>query len=208
MTRSALLVALAALLPLPTPTPPPRYIIYLHGRIIEDQGRRPTSADFGTYEYDAILDTLRRAGFVVLSDQRPPRTNSDSFATHVVAQVDSLLGAGVAPGAITVAGFSKGGWIAILASARIRHPDISYVFMGACGPWAFEPSLHITGRVLSLYEASDSLGISCEPLFAHRAAGTRTRELRLRIGGGHGAFFRPDDTWLRPVMAWAGGREP
>ncbi len=209
MTRAALLVALATALAGPTPAvPPARYIIYLHGRIIEDQGRRPTSPDFGTYEYDAILDALRRAGFVVLSDQRPPKANAVSFATRVAAQVDSLLGAGVPARAITVVGFSKGGWIAILASARIRNPDISYVFLGACGAWAFEPSLHVTGRLLSLYEASDSLGTSCGPMFAHGAPGTRTREVRLHTGLRHGAFFRPDDAWLRPVIAWAGGREP
>ena len=44
-----------------------RYVIYLHGRIVEDSGsRRPTDPAFGTYEYDAILDSLGGAGFVVL----------------------------------------------------------------------------------------------------------------------------------------------
>lgn len=209
MTRAALLVAVAALLTAPAPAPPPaRYVVYLHGRIIEEEGRRPTSPAFGTYEYDAILDTLRGAGFVVLSEQRPAGTSSDTFATRVVTQVDSLIHAGVAPAAITVVGFSKGGWIAILASSRLRQPEVSYVFLGACGPWAFEPTLHVTGRVLSLYERSDSLGVSCAPMFAHRAAGTRTRELRLDTGLRHGAFFRPDDAWLRPVIAWARGQEP
>ena len=50
--------------------------------------------------------------------------------------------------AITVAGFSKGGWIAILASSRLQNPDLSFVFMGACGPWAFGPDLHVSGRML------------------------------------------------------------
>ena len=31
------------------------YLLYLHGRIIEVQGRRPTHPAFGVYEYDAIL---------------------------------------------------------------------------------------------------------------------------------------------------------
>mgnify|MGYP003694130103 CR=1 FL=1 len=54
-----------------------------HGRIVEtEQDRRPTDDTFGTFEYDAILDSLRRPGFVVLSEQRPPRTDSDSFANH------------------------------------------------------------------------------------------------------------------------------
>jgi hypothetical protein len=187
----------------------PRYVIYLHGRIVEEQGRRPTDPAFGTYEYDAILDSLRRAGFVVLSDQRPPGTDSDSFAAHVAQQVDSLLRLGVSPHAITVIGFSKGGWMAILASSRLQNPAISFVFMGACGPWAFErPGLHVTGRLLSLYETSDSLGISCAPMFARRGSGSQSREIALSLGLGHGTFFQPRWAWLGPALAWAQGRDP
>jgi hypothetical protein len=186
-----------------------RYVIYVHGRIVEEEGRRPTDAAFGVYEYDAILDSLRRAGLVVLSDQRPPRTDSDSFATHVARQVDSLLELGVSPQAITVIGFSKGGWIAILASSRLQNPAVSFVFMGACGPWAFErPDLHVAGRLLSLYETSDSLGVSCAPMFARRSPGSRSREIALSVGLGHGTFFQPRSAWLRPALAWARGRDP
>jgi hypothetical protein len=187
----------------------PRYVIYLHARIVEEGGRRPTDPAFGTYEYDAILDSLRRAGFVVLSDQRPPRADSDSFATRVSEQVDSLLRLGVSPHAITVIGFSKGGWIAILASSRLHNPDVSFVFMGACGPWAFErPDLQVTGRLLSLYETSDSLGVSCSPMFAHRGPRSRIREIALSLGLGHGTFFQPRSAWLAPARAWAEGRDP
>jgi hypothetical protein len=187
----------------------PRYLIYLHGRIVEDKGRRPTDPAFGIYEYDAILDSLRHSGFVVLSDQRPSGTDSDSFATHVAQQVDSLLRLGVAPQAITVIGFSKGGWIAILASSRLHNPAVSFVFMGACGPWAFERSdLHVSGRLLSLYETSDSLGVSCAPLFARRSPGTQAREIALTLGLGHGTFFQPRPAWLAPAETWAHGRDP
>jgi hypothetical protein len=207
----ALLLSLVALGFLASPgraQSPPRYLIYLHGRIIEDEGRRPTSPDFGTYEYDAILDILRRSGFVALSDRRPPGTDSDSFATHVAQQVDSLLRLGVSPQAITVVGFSKGGWIAILASSRLHNPALSFVFMGACGPWAFQPDLHVTGRLLSLYETSDSLGVSCAPMFANRSPGSQIREIPLSLGLGHGTFFQPRSAWLDPVLAWAHGRDP
>jgi hypothetical protein len=187
----------------------PRYVIYLHARIVEEGGRRPTDPAFGTYEYDAILDSLRRAGFVVLSAQRPPRTDSDSFAAHVAQQVDSLLGLGVSPQAISVIGFSKGGWIAILASSRLQNSAIPFVFMGACGPWAFQrPDLHVTGRLLSLYETSDSLGISCAPMFARRRPGSQIREIALGLGLRHGTFFQPRSAWLAPAIAWAQGRDP
>jgi pimeloyl-ACP methyl ester carboxylesterase len=188
----------------------PRYVIYLHAKIVEEEGRRrPTDPAFGVYEYDAILDSLRRADFVVLSDQRPSRTDSDSFAAHVAQQVDSLLRLGVPPQAITVMGFSKGGWIAILASSRLHNPVISFVFMGACGSWAFErPDLHVTGRLLSLYETSDSLGVSCAPMFARRSPGSQIREIALSLGRGHGTFFQPRSAWLTPAMTWAQGRDP
>ena len=187
----------------------PRYLIYLHGRIIETAGRHPTDSTYGTYEYDAILDSLRRPGVVVLSDQRPPGTDSDSFAAHVARQVDSLLRLGVSPRAITVVGFSKGGWIAILASNRLQNREISFVFMAACGPWAFDPpDLHVAGRLLSIYETSDSLGVSCAPMFAHRSPGSYVEEIALSLGLGHGTFFQPRSAWLAPVMAWAEGRDP
>ncbi len=199
-----LLVLCAGLLGGCTPVEAPhRYIIYLHARITEDEGRRPTDPEFGVYEYDAILDSLRQPGVVVLSDQRPPSASSDSFATHVAQQVDSLLALGVPPESITVVGFSKGGWMAILASAKLQQPDVGFVFMGACGPWAFEPDLHVNGRMLSLYETSDTLGVSCEPMFANRTAGSEYREVALSLGLGHGTFFRPVAAWLDPVRAWA-----
>jgi hypothetical protein len=211
MTRPTLLsLVLLALLATSVPAQAaPRYIIYLHGRISEGQSRRPTDSAFGIYEYDAILDSLRRPGFVVLSEHRPARTDSDSFAARVARQVDSLLGAGVSPKAITVIGFSKGGWIAILASSRLQNPDVSFVFMGACGPWAFErPDLHVSGRLLSLYETSDSLGVSCAPMFARRSAGSRTREIALSLGLRHGTFYQPRSAWLNPSLAWAARRDP
>jgi len=187
----------------------PRYLIYLHGRIIEEQGRRPTDPAYGTYEYDAILDSLGHAGFEVLSEQRPPKTDSDAFARHVAGQVDSLLALGVPPRAITVIGFSKGGWIAILASAKLQNSAVSFVFMGACGPWAFDKAdLHVAGRMLSLFETSDSLGVSCAPMFARRSAGSEVREIALSLGKGHGTFFQPRSAWLDPAVAWAAGRQP
>jgi hypothetical protein len=207
-TSVASLALLALLAAASAPQAAPRYLIYLHAKIVETEGRLPTDSTYGTYRYDAILDSLRRAGFTVLSEQRGPNANSDSAARRVVGQVDSLLRLGVPPADISVVGFSKGGWIAILASTRLQKPGISYVLMGACGPWAFGPELHVSGRVLSLYETSDSLGVSCAPLFAHRSPGAVTREVALRLGLGHGTFFQPRAAWLAPTIAWSLGREP
>ncbi len=191
------------------PKAEPRYLIYLHAKIVEQQGRVATDSTFGPYAYDAILDSLRQAGFVVLSDQRPLNANSDSSAVHVSEQVDSLLRLGVPPKAITVVGFSKGGWIAILASAKLKNPDVAFAFLATCGPWSNDaPDLHVAGRLLSLYEESDSLGVSCAPMLARRTPGSEAREIRLNLGLGHGTFFLPRAEWLAPVTAWAERRDP
>lgn len=208
-------LSLLLLLALATPTAEAhaqasqRHIIYLHARIVEEEGRRPTDPEFGIYEYDAILDSLRQAGFTVLSDQRPPGLGVDSFATALIHQVDSLIEQGVPAESITVIGFSRGGAIAILASSRMKNPALSFVFIGACGPWAFDnPDIRVTGRLLSLYETSDPLGISCAPLFERWGEGSLVREVPLSLGLGHGTFFQPRPEWLDPALAWARGELP
>jgi NADP-dependent 3-hydroxy acid dehydrogenase YdfG len=44
-------------------------------------------------------------------------------------QIDSLLKAGVAPAQITVAGTSKGGYIAQFVSSRCENPRLNFVFV-------------------------------------------------------------------------------
>ena len=181
-----------------------RYVFYLHGRIVEEGGRRPTSPEYGTYEYDAILDSLRSAGFAVLSEQRPPGVGLQVFVDRLVGQVDSILRDGVPPERITVMGFSRGAAIALLASSRLANPRLNFVFMAGCGSWIFDrPDVRLAGRMLSLYEESDTLGVSCAPLFERMVPGSERGERGLRLGLGHGTFFRPRREWLTPAIAWA-----
>ena len=180
-----------------------RCLIYLHGRIIEDQGRRPTSPTWGVYEYQKVLEALATDGATVISEQRPPMTDMDQFAAHVADQVRQLLGAGVSPERISVVGFSKGGGIATRASALLENPRINFVFLAACGDGNFQGvNRKVWGRILSVYEASDDAGRSCAGLFAKAGAiGTRS-EIRINVGEQHGTFFRPHVEWLDPVRRW------
>ncbi len=183
-----------------------RYLLYLHGRIIEEQGRRPTHPTRGIYEYDAILKRLAADGLVVVSEQRPKGTDIDRFAIHVADQARQLLKAGVPPEHVSVVGFSKGGGIAKRASALLKNPRVNFVFLAACGddePGKAEPP--VWGRILSVYEASDELGRSCRTLFEKSGATGERSEIRIDLGEGHGAFFRPRDEWLEPVLRWARG---
>lgn len=175
-------------------------VIYLHGRIIEEQGPTAVSPEFGPYRYDAILDSLRAGGFQVLSDLRPRGTDPAQYAERVAGQVDSLLNASVVPARIAVIGFSKGGGIAILTAARLRRTDVTFVFMAACTEGNAE--LAIAGRVLSVFEHSDSLGRSCGALFARALPGTVSAERQINTGLKHGAFYQPRPAWLEPVRAW------
>lgn len=183
--------------------PGARYLIYLHGRIVEEKGRRPTDERFGTYEYQQILDTLAASGAEVISEQRPQGTDFRQFGSHVADQVRRLRAAGVPAERIAVVGFSKGGAIAMVASALLDDPRVTFVFLGPCGDWVQgRNDVDVRGRILSIYEASDELGTSCEPLFAQACDPGEHREIRIDTGAGHGAFYRPRSEWLDPVFEW------
>ncbi len=183
--------------------PRTRYVIYLHGRIIEDKGPRPTHETWGVYEYRKILDTLAAAGFGVISEQRRSGTDMDEFAEHVAQQVRSLIAGGVPAERITVIGFSKGGGIAIRTSDRLKNDKVNFVFLASCGDGSFSDSkLDVRGRILSVYEASDEIGRSCAQLFARSKGAGERKEIAIAIGGGHGAFFRPRKEWTVPMLAW------
>ncbi len=181
-----------------------RYLIYLHGRIIEDQGVRPTHPEFGIYEYEQILQTFAEQGLVVISEARAPATDGTEYAAKVVTQVTTLLDAGVPPERVTVVGFSKGGGIAILASSMLTNDRLNFVFVASCGPWyADRPGIVPRGRLLALREASDDLAGPCDELFARWPANADRSEIVLDLGGGHGAFYRLHPEWVEPVVAWA-----
>lgn len=182
-------------------------MIYLHGRIVEEKGRRPTDERFGIYEYQQILDTLAASGAEVISEQRPGGTDFRAFGAHVADQVRRLLAAGVPAERIAVVGFSKGGASAMVASALLADPRITFVLLAPCGDWVKgRDDVNVRGRILSIYEASDELGTSCEPLFAQASDPGEHREIRIDTGAGHGAFFRPRAEWLDPLLEWIGRR--
>lgn len=186
-----------------TPYPRAHYVIYLHGRIIEEQGPRPTHPEWGVYEYQKILDTLAAPGLTVISEQRRSGTDMDKFAEHVAGQVRNLLAAKVPAENIAVVGFSKGGGIAIRTSAILKNDKVSFVFLGACGDGDFSSStLDVRGRILSIYESSDEIGRSCAQLFAKSKGAGERKEIKIETGKHHGAFFEPRKEWTVPVLSW------
>lgn len=181
-----------------------RYLFYLHGQILEDQGSEAMHPEFGRYEYDAIVRSLADSGFSVISELRAPNTDPERYADSVAAQVRRLIDAGLPAHSIAVVGVSKGAVIAMLASTRLSAP-IRYVLLANCNDWVLQRfPLQLHGEVLSIFETTDSIGRSCQSLFDRSPSLGRRQELSLNTGLRHGFIFRPGP-WLGPTVAWARG---
>ncbi len=182
----------------------PRYVYYLHGKIVEDSGPRGVSPRFGVYDYPGIIAALKQGGVTVISELRPKNTDPSAYADKVVAQIRAQLKHGVPPSHITVVGASRGGLIATLVSTRLNNPQVRYVLLAACNDGlirTWKPRL--SGAILSFYEASDELGRSCGAAVRRSPAVTTFREIRLNTGLGHGIVYRPLPAWVRPTLEWA-----
>lgn len=186
-----------------TPDPHQTYLIYLHGRIVEGSDPRPIDQRFGRYDYPAILQALTARGDVVISAQRKAATDVNEYAGFVVAQVERLIHAGVPAQQIVVIGFSKGGAIALHVSSFLRRPQVRFALLAACWPRPDEPQLRLTGQVLAIREASDTLaGESCRPLAEHDERPQSFEELQIATGYSHGAFYQPRKEWVEPLLDW------
>ena len=181
-----------------------RHLIYLHGKIIEDKGIRPTDPKFGTYEYLEILKALEQKGFVVITESRPKDTNPVEYSRKVVKQIKTLLNVGVPADRITVVGASKGSVIAMLTSTALKNRDVNFVRMANCNDWVaknFEINLH--GNVLSIYDMNDEFGRTCEPFFDKATGLSRRKEVELKIGSGHAVLYQPLPEWIDLVDEWS-----
>jgi hypothetical protein len=191
--------------------PAQKYLFYIHGKIIEDQGIPAISPEFGEYEYAAILEKLSAQGFIVISEQRPKNTDGIAYARRVADQVQALFKAGIPEENITVVGASKGAAITMYVSHFLEKREMNYVILGACHPDTvhdlMESEIYLFGNVLSIYDtADDEFAGSCEEYFAfskNNGGLARHDEIVLNIGTGHGILYKPLDEWILPSVRWA-----
>jgi hypothetical protein len=184
--------------------PAARYVFYLHGRIVEEQGANAVSERFGPYEYTKILETFRAAGFAVIAEIRPVAVEVDAYASRIEGQIRTLLSAGVPPGQITVVGASRGAVIAMQVSTRLRNRRVRFVLLGNCNDTVFSRyRFDLAGEVLSIYETSDEYGGTCRGLFAASTGLSKKEEISLSNGLGHGFLYRPLPAWVDPAVSWA-----
>jgi hypothetical protein len=188
-----------------------RHLIYLHGRIVqEQQNARPRHPRFGYYELEKILEAFRKRGLVVSGEIRPKSASVSDSADRVVGQIRGLLESGVPADHVTVAGASMGAAIALLASARLQNPDVRFCVLGACLSERVQELLADEGKgpsghVLAIREASDDSSSPCPPWKDSLDSKPRllAREIVIRTGFGHGFLYKPLSEWVNPVVGWA-----
>jgi Tol biopolymer transport system component len=180
-----------------------KYLFYLHGKIVEDQGARAVSEKHGAYEYEKIVEGFRAEGFNVVSEARPAETDVEKYAGKVAVEIRGLLKDGVAPENITVVGASKGAFIAMLASTYVKNKNVNYVIIAGCGAGEeFLKLANLYGNVLSIYEKSDVTG-SCRAIFDDAEGLNKQKEVMLETNLAHGFLYRPMREWLIPTLDWA-----
>ena len=185
-----------------------RYLLYIHPKIVEDQGIPAISPEHGEFRYDDILKHFRQQGFAVISEQRPKNADSKLYASRGVAKINELLASGVKPENITVVGASKGAYIASLVSHLARNPSLNYVLIAGCHPSTVahmrQNKTDLYGNVLAIRDVADTkLAGSCAEVFALSPGIRRHKEIVLTVGSAHGIVFGPLEEWTRPAAEWA-----
>lgn len=189
----------------PEVSPSQKYLFYLHGGIVQEQGVHAVSRYYGAYKYLDILDTLRSHGYNIISEARPKGTDEVKYAEKVAVQIDSLLNLGVTPENIILVGASLGAYITMETAYLYKHEKISYVVIGLCSEYALNYYSNIGkklyGNFLSIYESSDQKG-SCDNIFREQPAISSYKEIKLNMGIGHGFLYKPYQEWVIPLIKW------
>ncbi|MFN3402761.1 MAG: hypothetical protein ACK40G_01620 [Cytophagaceae bacterium] len=183
-----------------------KYIFYLHGAILEEQGENAVSEEYGPYEYNKILVSFKTGGFNVISEVRSKNTDIEKYAEKVIKQIDTLVKSKIPAENITVIGADKGAAIAMMVSTMMKNDKVNFVLMGGCftgqGFVAAE-KVKMCGNVLSIYEKSDKIAGTCQKIFDSGECIKSSNEVALSLNVGHAFLFKPYREWLMPSMQWA-----
>lgn len=180
-----------------------KHIFYIHGRIIEIQGRNAYSEDFGKYELDSVVSAIKVEKSVVQYEIRNENVDPKEYAIHVSKQIDILIKNGVKPIDITIVGASKGAIIASHISSFNTNP-INYVLLAGNNEyqetnndWKFH------GQVLCIYDLSDGIAGKNYNYWKNRENfTTKFEQLEIQTNLGHGFLYKPLSVWTEPAKKW------
>jgi hypothetical protein len=185
-----------------------RYIFFLHNRFLETHDLNELHPEFGRIEYKEIIAAFKKGGFTVISEIRRGNVNARDYARGLVTQIDSLIKNGADPKKITVAGTSKGGYIAQFVSTLALNPSLNFVFIASFMDEDIGriPMINFCGNILTIYEKSDPFGVSAlERKKTSTCEIKHFKEIELNTGLRHGFLFKPLKEWIEPTIKWANG---
>nr|WP_315223387.1 alpha/beta hydrolase [uncultured Flavobacterium sp.] len=191
-----------------TPKQDQHYIFFLHNKFIEENDLSVAHPEYGKAEYNEILASYRKDGFIVFSEIRSKNINAAEYAEKIVKQIKKLIKKGVLPNKITVIGTSKGGYIAQYVSTYLANPDVNFVFIGCFRDIdiAEIKDINFCGNILTIYEKSDIYGVSA---VKRKETSTLTinhfKEIELNTNLKHGFLYKAMDEWIIPSKKWANG---
>jgi hypothetical protein len=179
------------------------HIYYLHGKIIEEQGRNAVSEKFGRYELDEILNQLNINNSIVHCEIRAKDTDVKLYANKISSEIDSLINLGISPKNITIIGASKGAVIAMNIS-DINTYNINYVFLAGNNDyqeknndWKFH------GQILCFYDISDDIaGKNYNNWKEKPNYSTKFEQIEIKTNLGHGFLYKPLKEWINPTKEW------
>ncbi len=180
-----------------------RYIYYLHGRIIEIQGRNAYSEEFGNYEFDKIVKALEVYNSKVIAEVRTDDVDNKSYASNISGQIDNLVKRGVKPKNITVVGASKGAIIASTISSINANP-INYVVMAGNNEYQEQNNdWKFHGNILCFYDESDKIAGKNYDYWKQKSTDAKSFEqIKIKKNLGHGFLYKPYRDWIIPTKKW------
>ena len=187
------------------------YLFYIHDDIVNASDMEPKHPEYGKYDYFGIVNRFAIEGFTVISYPRPKGTHPYTFAEETIAEIRTLLDAGVPASHISIVGAGTGSGIAVLITTRLRNPDVQVVLLAACTEpfiafWKKHDEL-LSGNVLSIYR-SGSDRVSCRDFLEYcRSHGVQQyEEIALPESAAPGFYYRATIDWVVPAILCASGK--
>ena len=195
--------------PPPNPAPNTKYLFYLHGKYLE------TNDNTTIYQYTKILESLSNNQINVIGEIRKSAELAPYiYANRIFDQVNQLISRGVPASNITIAGHSKGGLLAMVASTLIKRDEVRFAILASCAyagkqvrtyqRFIRHRARRMRGIFLIIWEKSDKGFADCND--AMKVAGVPFKNIRLIEGGGHRLFYQPNESWMRPLIKFALGK--
>ncbi|PLX33190.1 MAG: hypothetical protein C0600_00995 [Ignavibacteria bacterium] len=188
------------------------YMFYIHDNVVHAGDVRPSHPEFGTYEYEEIVNRLSTEGFSVISYPREKGAHPYLYAQETAEQIRHLIAEGVPAAHISIVGAGSGGTIAILLCTILKNKDLNVVVLSTCTEryvafWTQNDET-LCGNVLSIYHADDKAGAPCRPFLEACSKSVVSQYREISLGGDSpiGFYYKDALDWVMPTILWSSGK--